>query len=129
MHTTSIVLIDMFGHVIGLLRIVFTLVFCFPGNFNRFYVSLLPDFLISDVINLISPLAHLNILISAEFLLFSSFFFPAQHSEPYVIAYNVTVSFNSTASPYRTLTRILPYSSSTRLLSYCLHQHVNLPHP
>ena len=36
--------------------------------------------------NLVFPLAHLNILISAELSLFSSFFFTAQHSEPYVIA-------------------------------------------
>ena len=36
--------------------------------------------------NLVFPLAHLNILISAEFSLFSSFLFTAQHSEPYVIA-------------------------------------------
>ena len=34
--------------------------------------------------NLVFPLAHLNILISAEFSLFSSFFFTAQHPEPYV---------------------------------------------
>ena len=36
--------------------------------------------------NLVFPPAHLNILISAEFSLLSSFFFTAQHSEPYVIA-------------------------------------------
>ena len=36
--------------------------------------------------NLVFPLAHLNILISAEFSLFSCFFFTAQHSESYVIA-------------------------------------------
>ena len=50
--------------------------------------------------NLVLPLAHLNILISAEFSLFSSFFFTAQHSEPYVIAGLMivlkTLSFNST---------------------------------
>ena len=52
-----------------------------------FYVRFLPDGFISDVgSNLIFPLAHLNILISAELSLFSSFFFTAQHSEPYVIA-------------------------------------------
>ena len=50
--------------------------------------------------NLVFPLAHLNILISAEFSFFSSFFFTAQHSEPYVIAglmiVSKTLSFNST---------------------------------
>ena len=50
--------------------------------------------------NLVFPLAHLNILISAELSLFSSFFFTAQHSEPYVIAGLMivlkTLSFNST---------------------------------
>ena len=50
--------------------------------------------------NLVVPLAHLNILISAELSLFSSFFFTAQHSEPYVIAGLMivlkTLSFNST---------------------------------
>ena len=50
--------------------------------------------------NLVFPLAHLNILISAEFSLFSFFFFTAQHSEPYVIAGLMivlkTLSFNST---------------------------------
>ncbi len=51
--------------------------------------------------NLVFPLAHLNILISAEFSLFSSFFFTAQHPEPYVIAGLMivlnTLSFNSTS--------------------------------
>ena len=50
--------------------------------------------------NLVFPLAHLNILISAELSLISSFFFTAQHSEPYVIAGLMivlkTLSFNST---------------------------------
>ena len=50
--------------------------------------------------NLVFPLAHLNILISAEFSLLSSFFFTAQHYEPYVIAGLMivlkTLSFNST---------------------------------
>ena len=50
--------------------------------------------------NLVFPLAHLNILISAEFSLFSYFRFMAQHSEPYVIAGLMivlkTLSFNST---------------------------------
>ena len=50
--------------------------------------------------NLFFPLAHLNILISAEFILLSSFFFTAQHSEPYVMAGLMivlkTLSFNST---------------------------------
>ena len=50
--------------------------------------------------NLVFPLAHLNILISAEFSLLSSFFFMAQNSEPYVIAGLMivlkTLSFNST---------------------------------
>ena len=36
--------------------------------------------------NLVFPLAHLNILILAEFSLLSSFFLTAQHSELYVIA-------------------------------------------
>ena len=49
--------------------------------------------------NLVFPPAHLNILISAEFSLLSSFFFTAQHSEPYVIAGLMivlkTLSFNS----------------------------------
>ena len=36
--------------------------------------------------NLVFSLAHLNILISAEFSLPSSFFFTSHHSEPYVIA-------------------------------------------
>ena len=50
--------------------------------------------------NLLFPLAHLNILISAEFSLLSSFFFTTQYSEPYVIAGLMivlkTLSFNST---------------------------------
>ena len=50
--------------------------------------------------NLVYPLALLNILISAELSLFSSFFFTAQYSEPYVIAGLIIVlknlSFNST---------------------------------
>ena len=37
--------------------------------------------------NLVFPLVHLSILISTEFSLFSSFFFTAQHSEPYVAAF------------------------------------------
>ena len=82
--------------------------------------------------NLVFPLAHLNILISAEVSLFSSFFFTAQHSEPYVIAglmivLRLCLSILR-AYPYRTSPRILPFTSSTRLLFYCEHQHVNLPH-
>ena len=50
--------------------------------------------------NLVFPLAHLNILILAEFSLLSSFVFTAQHSERYVIAGLMivlkTLSFNST---------------------------------
>ena len=73
--------------------------------------------------NLVFPLAHLNILISAEFSLFSSFFFTAQHSELYVIAGLMivlkTLSFNSRASSYRTSPRILHSTSSTRFLSCC----------
>ena len=50
--------------------------------------------------NLVFPLAPLNILISAEFSLLSSFFFTAQHSEPYFIAGVMivlkTFSFNYT---------------------------------
>ena len=42
--------------------------------------------------NLVFPLAHLNILISAELSLFSSLFSLAQHSEPYVIVGMMTVS-------------------------------------
>ena len=49
---------------------------------------------------LVFPLAHLNILISAEYSLLLSFFFTAQHSEPYVIAGLMivlkTLSYNST---------------------------------
>ena len=37
--------------------------------------------------NLVFPLVHLSILISTEFSLFSSFFFTAQHSEPYVATF------------------------------------------
>ena len=47
------------------------------------------SFLISSYLmwsNVVFPLAHLNVLISAEFGLLSSFLFTAQHSEPYVIA-------------------------------------------
>ena len=36
--------------------------------------------------NLVFPLAHINLLISDEFSLFTSYFLTAQHSEPYVIA-------------------------------------------
>ena len=50
--------------------------------------------------NLVFPLSHLNILISAELSLFSSFFFMAQHWELYGIAGLMivlkTLSFNST---------------------------------
>ena len=72
-----------------------TLVFCFPGKFQH----VLRGFLMSSFLmwsNMVFPLAHLNILISAEFSLFSSFFFTAQHSETYVIAGLMTLSFNST---------------------------------
>ena len=61
------------------------------------------SFLVSSFLmwsNLVFLLAHLNILISAELSLSSSFFFTAQHSEPYVIAGLMivlkTLSFNST---------------------------------
>ena len=64
--------------------------------------------------NLVFPLAHLNILISAEFSLLSSFFFTAQHSEPNVIAGLMIVlkilSFNSTGM---FLSHIIPDTSST----------------
>ena len=50
--------------------------------------------------NLVFSLAHINILISAEFSLLSSFFLTPQHSEPYVIAGLMivlkTLSFNDT---------------------------------
>ena len=50
--------------------------------------------------NLVFPLAHLNIIISAEFSLLSSFFFTVQHSNPYVIDVQMivlkNVSVNST---------------------------------
>ena len=46
--------------------------------------------------NLVFPIAHLNILISAELSLRSSFFFTGQHSEPYVIAGLTILSFNYT---------------------------------
>ena len=71
--------------------------------------------------NMVFPLAHLNILISAELSLFSSFLFTGQHSEPYVIAGLMivlkTLSFKSTGiflSP-----RILPSTSSTRYVFCC----------
>ena len=77
--------------------------------------------------NLVFPLAHLNILISAEFSLLSSFFFTAQHSEPYVIAghrwsndcleVRLCLSIPQ-ASSYRTSPRIIPSTSSTPFLSY-----------
>ena len=61
------------------------------------------SFLLSSFLmwsNLVFPLAHLNILISAELSLFSSVFCTAQHSEPYVIASLIivlkTLSFTST---------------------------------
>ena len=53
----------------------FSLLF-FGKSFNRLYVCLFSDVFISDVV---FPLAHLNILISAEFSLLSSFFLTAQH--------------------------------------------------
>ena len=69
----------------------------FGKSFNMFYVCLFSDVFISDVV---FPLAHLNILISAEFSLLSSFFLTAQHSKPYVIAGLMivlkTLSFNAT---------------------------------
>ena len=46
-----------------------------------------PSFLMSSCLvwsNLVFPLAHLNILISAELSLFSSFFVTVQHSEVYM---------------------------------------------
>ena len=77
----------------------FTLLFS-RKSFNRFYVR---PFLMSSFLmwsNMVFPLAHLNILISAEFSLFWSFIFTAQHTEPYVIAGLIivlkTLSFNST---------------------------------
>ena len=74
----------------------------FQGSVNSTGFTDAP-FLVSSFLmwsNLVFPLAHLNILISAEFCLFSSFFFTALHSEPYVIAGLMivlkTLSFNST---------------------------------
>ena len=64
-----------------------TLVFLFSRKVSTGFTS--ASFLISSFLmwsNLVFPLVHLNILISAEFSLFSSFFFAAQHSEPCVIA-------------------------------------------
>ena len=51
-------------------------VFCFLGKFQQ--VSRAPPSRCLMWSNLVFPLAHLNILISAEFCLFSSFFFSAQ---------------------------------------------------
>ena len=79
-----------------------------PNNFSLLFSRKVStgftwaSFLMSSFLmwsNLVFPL-HLNILISAEFSLFSSFFFTAQHSELYVIAGLMivlkTLSFNST---------------------------------
>ena len=80
-----------------------------PNHFSLMFSSIVStcftcaSFLMSSFLtwsNLVFPLAYLNSLISAEFSLFSSFFFTAQHSEPYVNAGMMivlkTVSFNST---------------------------------
>ena len=93
------------------------------------------SFLMSSLLmwsTLVFPLAHLNILISAEFSLFSSFFFTAQHSEPYVIAGLMIVlknlSFNSTGIFLSHITPDTSSTSSSRFLSYWWHQPVNLSH-
>ena len=78
-----------------------TLVFCFSRKVSTGFTC--ASFLMSSFLmwsKLVFPLAHLNILISAEFKLSSSFFFTAQHSEPYAIAGLIivlkTLSFNFT---------------------------------
>ena len=84
-------------------------------------------FLISSFLmwfNLVFPLAHLTILISAEFSLFSSFVFTAQHSEPYVIAVMMivlkTLSFNSTGIFLSHITPDISSNSFTNfLILYC----------
>ena len=48
-------------------------------------MCIFPDVSISGVVQP-GPVSHLNILISAEFSLLSSFFLTVQHSELYVIA-------------------------------------------
>ena len=87
--------------------------------------------------NLVFPLSHVNILISAELSLFSSFFFTAQHSEPYVIAGLMIVwrlcLLIPQASSYCTSPRILPESPSFHFIHpiyvfHYWHQPLNLPH-
>ena len=62
----------------------FSLLFSRKVSTGFTWASFMSSFLMWS--NLVFPLAHLNILISAEFSLLSSFFFTAQHSEPHVIA-------------------------------------------
>ena len=73
----------------------------FQERFNRFYVGLLPDVFISDAVQPGLPSCHLNILVSAEFSLFSSILFYGPHSEPYGNAVGLMIvlknlCFNST---------------------------------
>ena len=65
-----------------------------------FYVRLLPDVFISEVVQPSITYCNRNIIISAEFCLLSSAVFCAPHSERYVIArlmmVSMILSFNST---------------------------------
>ena len=78
--------------------------------------------------NLVFPLAHLNILISAELSLFSYFFFTAQHSEPYVIAGLVidlkTLSFNCLSNT--TLHASRCSSTSSRVIAHSTRSSANI---
>ena len=65
------------------------IVFCFPGKFQQVLrgpSSWCLHFWCGPTWSSLFSLAHLDILISAEFSFLSSFFFTAQHYEPYVIA-------------------------------------------
>ena len=101
--------------------------FCFPGKFQRIVSTgfTSASFLMSSFLmwSNLSSLAHLTILISAEFSLLPSFIFTAQHCEPYVIAGLMIVLkivyFYSSGIFLSHITRLLRSTSSTRFLSYC----------
>ena len=82
------------------------------------------SFLISSCLmwsNLVFPLARLNILISAEFSLLSSFFFMAQHSEPFVIAgLMIVLKRGLGADPWCNPTSIGKYSVSPFCVTNCV---------
>ena len=103
----------------------FSLVFQESFN-NMFTCTSFPMYSLLMWSNLVFSLAHLNILISAQFSLLSSFFFYGPkfrtvcHCWSDDCFWRLCLSIPR-ASSYRTSSQILPSTSSTRFLSYCWH--------